>query len=62
LEANAGDLGKGLVPLTKESSISRYSDYILDAKGNWIKRTAVVLNEKGKAISLTQEVREITYY
>ena len=59
---NLADLGKGLVPLTKESSISRYSDYILDAKGNWIKRTAVVLNEKGKAISLTQEVREITYY
>ena len=59
---NPADLGKGLVPLTKESSISRYSDYVLDAKGNWIKRTAVVLNEKGKAVSLTEEVREMTYY
>jgi YD repeat-containing protein len=59
---NIAELTNELPKPTIESSTSQYSDYILDAKGNWIKRTAVVRNEKGEAESLTIEVREITYY
>jgi hypothetical protein len=56
------DLTPGPITPTRGSSTTRYSDYTIDDKSNWIKRTAIVVNKKGEAESVTVEVREITYY
>ena len=54
--------GPLITTVEKHSSTARYSDYAFDKQGDWTKRTATYLDDKGKVKGIFLEVRYFTYY